>query len=176
MKDEKILFEQFLQGDRQAFEQLVLSLRQGLVRFVYGYIHDEYESEDIAQEAFAYLAVYPERYRRETSVKSYLYSIAKNKAVDYIRKNRKTIPLEDWNGELIDSSDLADDLIRQEDAEAVRKCMARLKPDHQAAIRLVEWEEMSYREAAASMGRSVPQFKVLLHRARQALKKELLKG
>lgn len=169
MDEDKRLYQEFLDGDQKAFEQLVLSHKAHLIYFINRYVSDVHMSEDIAQEVFAFLFVYKERYHFQSSVKTYLYAIARNKATDYMRKARRIVPLEEYREEAAEDSELFDQVVKKDEQRMVRDGIQRLKPEYQAALQLVDFEDLSYQEAAAVLQKSLPQFKVLLYRARKAL-------
>ena len=66
-----------------------------------------------------------------------------------------------------------DIFITKETGNIVRKKIMELKEDYRTALYLVEYEDMSYREAAEIMGKSLVQFKALVYRARCRMKKML---
>lgn len=87
MEHDLLLMEKFKNGHNQSFELLVIKYRQNDINFCQGFVHDYYIAEDIAQESFAYIYVYKERYNEKYSFKTYLFTILRNKSIDYIRKN-----------------------------------------------------------------------------------------
>lgn len=175
MELDKQLYEKFLSGDIGAFEELVIKHKDNLIFFISRYVKDVHISEDIAQDVFAYVYVYKDKYNFKYAFKTYLFMLAKRRAVDYIRKNHNTVPL--YEEDLItDERELDRRIIALEEKKLVRQAMDTLKADYQAAIFLVDFEEMTYSDAAASMGKTAVQFKVLLHRARHALEKKLVMG
>lgn len=168
-------YERFLDGDQQGFEELVVEHKDGLIYFIHRYIKDIDLAEDLAQDAFVEVFVHKGRYNKKTNFKTYLYTIGRNKAVDYIRKN-KHIQLTDdieEHQELSKDDELIDRMIRREKNEYVMKALEELKDDYAKAIMLVEFEELSYKEVATILDKSIPQIKVLIHRAKKALKKVL---
>jgi len=167
MNEDRELINSFKKGDDSAFEALVLKYRQPAVQFSMQFIHDYYMAEDIAQESFASIYVYKERYNLKASFKTYLFTIVRNKSIDYIRKNKK-IALEDVQA--IDEISAEDLIIRQEEKIHLKNTIGMLKDDYKIAIYLIDYNDMSYEEAAKVMGKSSVQIKILIHRARKKLK------
>jgi RNA polymerase sigma-70 factor (ECF subfamily) len=190
--DEAAVLLRFRQGERDAFEWLVRQYRQPAVGFAYHLTGDYHTAEDLAQDSFAYLLVYPERFDARASFKTYLFTILRNKSIDSLRKRQRTLPVEagmrrrpdssfsgDYTGDnlpegnrmpppgLDDPERMA--IVHEEDREWQRRLLT-LKPDYRMAVYLVDVGEMSYTEAAAIMGRTTVSFKVLLHRARKKLR------
>lgn len=185
----------FREGNLDAFEWLVRKYQTPAVRFAYHLTGDYHTAEDLAQDCFAYLLVYPEKYDHRASFKTYLFTILRNKSIDSIRKRTRQ---QNWTGagrtpsseerrtqgddpadggpEITGSihTQAADNpeqlaIIREEDKEWRRRLLM-LKPDYCQAVYLVDVGQMSYEQAAAVMGRSIVSFKVLLHRARKKLR------
>lgn len=180
MENDKLLYKQFLDGNIKAFEELVLSHKDHLIYFLQRYIKDIAACEDVAQDVFAYVFVYKEKYDQVHSFKTFLYTLAKNKAIDYIRKQSRIVPnqelMEAASDGTTDGDELFSRVVQDENARMVHDCLKKLSVDYQTCIHLVDFEELSYKEASTVMNRSVPQFKVLLFRARKALKLLLEKG
>lgn len=189
MEDKDVLVR-FREGNLEAFEWLVLQYREPAVRFAYHLTGDYHTAEDLAQDCFAYLLVYPEKYDYRASFKTYLFTLLRNKSIDSIRKRtrqqRLTGPEAGRRLPGQNSSDYASDrggsvhtpvednperlaIIREEDREWRRRLL-RLKPDYCQAVYLVDIAQLSYEQAAAVMGRGSVSFKVLLHRARKKLR------
>jgi len=167
MNEDRELISSFMKGDETAFEALVLKYRQQAVQFSMQFVHDYYMAEDIAQESFASIYVYKERYNFKASFKTYLFTIVRNKSIDYGRKNKK-IALEDVQA--IDEISAEDLIIRQEEKIHLKNTIGMLKDDYKIAIYLIDYNDMSYEEAAKVMGKSSVQIKILIHRARKKLK------
>ena len=167
MNEDRELISSFVKGDDTAFEALVLKYRQPAVQFSMQFVHDYYMAEDIAQESFANIYVYKERYNFKASFKTYLFTIVRNKSIDYIRKNKR-IELEDVQA--IDEVSAEDLIIKHEEKIHLKNMLGMLKDDYKIAIYLIDYNDMSYQEAAKIMGKSSVQIKILIHRARKKLK------
>ncbi|SHK44261.1 RNA polymerase sigma-70 factor, ECF subfamily [Clostridium cavendishii DSM 21758] len=167
MNEDNDLVYSFINGDDTAFEALVLKYRQAAIQFSIQFIHDYHIAEDIAQESFASIYVYKERFNFKSSFKTYLFTIVRNKSIDYIRKNNR-VSLEEF--EVIDENGAEDLIVKQEEKIYLKETMNRLKDEYKIAIYLIDYNDMSYSEAARIMGKSVVQIKVLIYRARKKLK------
>lgn len=181
----------FRGGERDAFEWLVRKYRQPAVHFAHHLTGDYHLAEDLAQDCFAYLLVYPEKYDFRASFRTYLYTLLRHKCIDAWRKSQRTLPgetgLRGGTGQSVPDSQpghirlsennlsyAMDDpaqlaITREEDREWHHR-MLKLKPDYRLAVYLVDIAQMSYGEAAAIMQRNTVSFKVLLHRARRKLR------
>lgn len=169
-------YQEFLMGDIAGFEALVIDYKDNLINFIKRYCKDIHLAEDIAQDVFVEVYIHPERYNFKNSFKTYLFTIARNKAVDYFRKNNKEFVFDELLEWASDDKIVEDKVIKNEEKMMIHTAMKSLKQDYQVVIILADFEELSYKEVAKVMNKSLPQTKVLLHRARKALGKVLEKG
>nr|HPO50838.1 sigma-70 family RNA polymerase sigma factor [Spirochaetota bacterium] len=80
---------ELIENKNSYFEDLVSSYQKPLVRVVNNLIYSEEDAKDITQEVFIVFYNNIEKFRGESSVFTYLYRIALNKSIDYLRKNKK---------------------------------------------------------------------------------------
>lgn len=172
-EQDRIDYESFLQGDRVGFERLVVRYRDPLVAFIYRYIKDLYMAQDIAQDVFVELYIHKDRFDMNYNFKTYLFTIGRNKAVDYIRKNKKYMFVEHVGDYQEPMKELEEIIIQNEQKQRILSIIGQLKSDYQAAITLIDFEQLSYQEAAHVMNKSLGQMKVLIHRARKSLAKRM---
>lgn len=175
MEEDVLYYEKFLNGDITAFETLVIKYKNQLIYFIMRYIADFHIAEDLAQDVFVDIYVHKERYNRTLNFKTYLFTIGRNKAIDHIRKHKL---------EYIGSADefsqeeyyeLEQLVLKEEERKLVRETMYLLKKEYEMAILLIDFYDLSYKDASRILGKTLPQMKVLIHRARKALGKLLLK-
>lgn len=174
MEQDKELYKRFVEGDIAAFEELVLTHKDNLIYFLMRYVKDFSTCEDIAQEVFAAIFVKKENYNYKVSLKTYLYAIAKNKATDYIRKSGRIQSLSEHETNS-DDDELFNRVVQNEEQKLLHNAISKLKPDYQRAILLIDIDGFSYKDAANVMQKSLPQIKILIFRARNALKNLLVK-
>ena len=176
MNTEEQQYQRFLEGDKKAFECLVLQYKDHLIYFINRYVMNIHTAEDIAQDVFVDIYIKKERYHFRYRFKTYLYTIARNKAVDYIRKQGRQIPMVDMERlyeEQIEEEGLLEQLIWKEERQQLLDAIKTLNSNYQALIILIDLEGLSYQEAGKVLHKTVPQIKVSLHRARKALKERL---
>lgn len=173
MIDEKQLYRDFLNGSIKAFEALVLEYKDNLIYFISRYTGGDLSTaEDIAQDVFAHVYIYKEKYDFNYSFKTYIFRIGKNKAIDFMRKQSR-LSFNAYDEALEMSSDyktIEDKIIKTEEKLLIYDSFKRLKPEYQRALYLYVFEELSYKEIAKVMGKSLPQIKILIHRARNFIK------
>ncbi|MCL2056111.1 MAG: RNA polymerase sigma factor [Oscillospiraceae bacterium] len=172
----EVLYRRFLAGDRESFESLVEMYEDGLYAFIYGMVHDHHEARHLTIEAFAELALGSAKYAERSSLKTYLYGIAKNLSRRYLKKRgkEKHISFEEIVEGPEDGGTSGGFVEQSDNKEWVNNAMQCLKGDYRTVLALLYYEDMSYRDAGKVMRKSEGQIKLLAQRARGALKKELI--
>ena len=107
MKDSKIdkLLVRISDGDNAAFEELYLATRRGVFSFLYTYFHNHHDTEDAMQSTYLKLKRGIHSYRHGTGGIRWILEIAKNHALDELRKRRPIIDIDTLPEESYDHSD-----------------------------------------------------------------------
>ncbi len=168
-------YRRFLEGELSAFEEIIDEYREGLIFFINRYVCDLDLAEDIAADTFAILLTKPEKYNFSVSLKTYIYTIGKNRAIDILRKRKRhgTVSLDLIPADTVSEESFIEDILRDEEKRRLHNAINRLKKEYREAVHLVYFENMSVSDAAAVMGRGKRQVENLLYRARKALKEAL---
>ena len=146
---DKALAARIAAGDEHALRGLYERHAGPLTGFVSHWLGDPNDASDIVHETFIDVWRKAGRFEGRASLKSWIYTIARNKAVDRNRKAARTLYV-DETPEIVDASDTATDLLEAlDDAAAVRRAMETLKPAHRAVIHLAFFEDLTYKEIAA---------------------------
>jgi RNA polymerase sigma-70 factor (ECF subfamily) len=164
-----------ISGDLQAFVALYDRYSERVYRYVYYYVGNQADAEDVTQEVFLRAWKGIGRYRR-TGAKfvSWLLTIAHNTRLDAFRPGRETRELDDidcpaptrW-------SDPEAEALAESDRLAVRRGILRLKPDQQRVITMHFLEHLEYAEIAAALGKSEGNVRVIQLRALVSLRRLL---
>nr|WP_286673018.1 sigma-70 family RNA polymerase sigma factor [Anaeromonas frigoriresistens] len=141
---------------------------------IYSYLlsrcKNKHIAEDIMQETFYRAYMYFESCP-EDNVKSWLFTVAHNAYVDYVRKNSKNdIREKEYFGNLSDDKSLEKEVIIQDELFKVREIIKTMKDKQRKAIILCDFKGLSYKEASQVMGVSLSYFKVLVFRARKIIR------
>lgn len=172
--------ERALQGDVDAFGELVRLYERPVFNLAYRMLGDGSEAEDAAQEAF--LKAYANLYRYDASrpFKTWLLSITSNHCIDCLRKRRLTwLSLEDEpvspHPALVSDHQLEPEAaaIAHEHSRQVQKLLTTLPDDYRAVVILHYWYDYSYAEIAVMLDTSESAIKSRLFRARQVLAKQM---
>lgn len=175
MDEGRLAYGRYLAGDSDALGVLVALYNAPLIRYLTGIVRDPYAAEDIAADTFLALLLKKPNFRSESSFKTFLFKIARHKAVDSLRRktSRAALPLEE---ELTGEEDpLWAGILRDERSRALYRAMERLHPDYRGVLELLYFEELTAEETGAVLGKSKKQTSNLLYRAKEALRKELAK-
>lgn len=191
MQDDGIaLYRRFLSGDEGGLEQLISLYQRGLLRFIYGYVHDVFLAEDILTDVF--FTLYYKRPFKETdnaTFKTYLYKIARNKALNAVKKRsrRKEISLEALTekGEnaameqeaqaiLYGESPTPHTSLEQTERNVkIYTALKRLREEYRETLILRYFDDLSPKQISKITGRNIKQVYNLLTRGKIALKQEL---
>ena len=172
------------QGDRQAFNLLVVKYQRKLARLLSRFIRDPAEVEDVTQEAFikAYRAL--PAFRGDSAFYTWLYRIGINTAKNYLMALGRRAPTsteveaEDAEGfeegeQLRDINTPESVLLSNEIAETVNSTIQQLPEELQQAIQMREIEGMSYEEIAQAMNCPIGTVRSRIFRAREAIAERL---
>ncbi|MBQ1254829.1 MAG: sigma-70 family RNA polymerase sigma factor [Clostridia bacterium] len=128
-------YRRFLEGDKNAFDHVFALYYDSLTFFANRYVENVHDAEDIAINTLLELLLHPKRYNFRTPLKAYLFAIARNKSLNFLRDHRKdTVLPEDVEGELADNRSLAEELIKKEEHRALNQALDTLPADLRAAI------------------------------------------
>jgi RNA polymerase sigma-70 factor, ECF subfamily len=184
MMDEQELIQAAVQGDIEAFNQLVMKYQDMVYNQARWLMKEQEAAQDMSQDAFIRAFQSLKSYRGG-SFRSWLSRIVTNLCLDELRriKRRPTIPLmpTDADGEEIESpSWIADTHMSVEETvesiqldSALRDLVEELPIEYRTALVMVDILEFDYAEAAQSMGIPIGTLKSRLVRARLRLRNKL---
>lgn len=160
-------------GDEGAFDVIFDEMRAPLCFFINGYVNDPEVVEDILMDTFVALLLDIKKFNHRSKLSTYLFTIARNKAIDYIRRNKKRILSLDENTPDEDYKRIEEEYVRNEEYERLHQAMRTLPENYRTVLHLHYFEEMSAEDIAAVMKKNKKQIYNLLHRAREELKMRL---
>lgn len=165
-------YRRFLDGEENAFDEILTAYRDSLTFFIIRYVGDAAEAEDLAIDTFMDLLVHRHRYNFKIPLKNYLFMIARSKSIDHLRRRSKLKKVAlDEIAELPSDEDTPEEaLLRDERKKAVNSAMAKLSDEMRIAVHLVYFEELSYKETAQIMKKKEKQIDNLLYRAKGELR------
>jgi len=177
------LVQRVQQGDKSAFDLLVIKYQHRIVHLVNRYVKDPFEAQDVAQDSFikAYRAIGD--FRGESAFYTWLYRIAINTAKNYLlSRSRRSfdyeIDVQDAeqveNAAQLKDMDTPENLLMNEQIVLVIKAaIEKLPEEMRIAITLREFEGMSYEEIAEAMDCPIGTVRSRIFRAREAIDEKL---
>jgi RNA polymerase sigma-70 factor (ECF subfamily) len=172
-------------GDEASFEELVNKYSRRILDYCRRLVGDATVAEDLAQETFVKFYLGLSGFDPSKPVSPYLYRIAHNHCLDWLRKKRvPTVPLvwEDEGGRGLREADAPDRTLapdelveRLEVHQAVDEALASLPPTYRGALIMRHREGMSYEEIAEALQMPLGTVKARIHRGRDKLQQKLAK-
>lgn len=170
-------YRRFLEGDDSGIVEIVTEYKDGLTLFLNGYVGNLDVAEELMEDTFFKLMVKKPVFFSRYSFKTWLYTIGRNLALDYLRKHARQpgIPVEDCERLLLEEETLEKRYIREEHRLLLHQTLGRLKAEYREVLTLTYFEGLTNPQAGRVMGKNKSQIEMLLYRAKQSLKKELEK-
>ena len=185
-RDYSLVREAVELGNQKAYAQLMDNYRESLYMLMFKMVNNPYDAEDLTIEAFGKAFRNLSQYTCDYAFSTWLFKIASNNCVDFLRKKRLHL-LELDKGYSFDetgerSIELNDDkpnpeerLFDKEKTSEIRRLVNTLKPNYRKLIELRYFEELSYEEIAQRLDVPLGTVKAMLFRAKymlQAIVKE----
>jgi RNA polymerase sigma-70 factor (ECF subfamily) len=168
-------------GDEESFANLLAKHRDPVINYLYRMVQNAAVAEELAQDVF--LRVYRARATYEPTAKftTWLYRIATRVALNFLRDGRvarAAVPLDGPTGEAIPElrthePSVEERLVANVRAREIRSAILALPEKQRAAVILHKYQELDYREIAASLDCSESAVKSLLFRAYETLRGRL---
>ncbi|WP_027416729.1 RNA polymerase sigma factor SigW [Aneurinibacillus terranovensis] len=182
-KTEQRIIQRARQGERAAFAELVDLYKDKIYHVSYGMLGNKQEAEDVAQETFLRVYANLNNYDPKYKFSTWIYRIASNLCIDYIRKRKPTLSLDaeltgtdgmDWHDRFPDTGKgPEEEVITDELQEEVQGALMALNPKYRAVMILRYIEDLSLQEISEAISLPISTIKTRIHRGREALRKKL---
>ncbi len=180
--DDDAILKRFQNGDVSAFRELVVAYQDNIYSLCTYMTGDPVNAEDIAQDVFLKAYQSLKNFKPNASIYTWLYRIAVNACIDYKRK----ASLESlFRYQQHDDAEIEDEpsddpsperaIESQQDRNSVKRALARLSQKLRAVIVMKEMDGLSYEEIAESLDISIGTVKSRISRAREELKRIMLR-
>lgn len=167
-------------GDQRAYADLMRMYKEPIYLLLLKMTNNPTEADDLTMEAFGKAFASLHLYTPTHAFSTWLFSIATNNCVDFIRKKRlQTIYLDDIRtsaeGEVYEypipseGDNPEENIIHEQRVQILREVVRQLKPRYRKLVEMRYFEEMSYEEIAEKMKMPLGTVKVQLFRARDLL-------
>ncbi len=168
-----------LDGKVQNFEIIINRYNLKIINFVNKMISDYDEAQNITQDIFLKLYESLKKYRMEGSFKTFIFTIARNTTLNYIKRSKRMsffsqMPSRHCVDNYIVSKDEPEKALeKKEKDKELMSALSELKENQRLALILKVYLEMSYNEIAEITNWSIPKIETLISRAKGNLKDKL---
>lgn len=180
------LVQQAVDGQQHAYAELMRRYRQSVFHTLLKMVHNREDAEDLTLEAFGKAFNKLGSYTPNFAFSTWLFKIAVNNCIDYMRKKRlHTLSLDEpvASGSKQDFSDLArsstrdpeSEMIREQRVEVLRNLINGLNDKYRLMVELRYYEQLSYEEIANELDIPLGTVKAQLFRAKELLTAQLRK-
>ena len=180
LEDFKLIDQAVKENDEQAYAMLMGRYKRPVYHMILKMVRNVDDAEDLTIEAFAKAFKNLHRFKKDFTFSTWLFRIATNNAIDFIRKKKlETMSLDtsftDDNGESV-KIDVEDhnlnpqeEAIKSQKIELIQLFVTKLPPKYQRLVRLRYFKEYSYEEIAEELNAPLGTIKAQLHRARELM-------
>jgi RNA polymerase sigma factor (sigma-70 family) len=179
-KRDQELIKKALKGDSAAFSSLMDFYYDAIYFTLLKMVNNYSDAEDLTAEVFGKVFKSLDQYSEDYAFSTWLFSIATNHTIDFMRKSKKLIlSIEDNDDNGVEPTSVIQDdqpgpeenMIRQQEHNKLEKLIDKLKPFWQELIRLRYYNELSYEEIAEKLKLPMGTVKSQLYRAKDSLAK-----
>lgn len=170
----EVLVSRIKNGDEHAFKEFYFLMQPGIYRYLYRYLCDQNSAEDLTQETFVKFWIHRNQLNPSYSPKSYLYKIAHNLAINYIKRNHHI------NNSSLSKYDYLSAFLNPEEnyeqfflLDEFQKAVNDLPERCRATFILCKYEGFKYSEIADILDVSLQTVKNQMNKAISILKKLL---
>jgi RNA polymerase sigma-W factor len=184
-EEDSILIRRAIDGDQDAYARLMVKYRDAIYNLIFRMIHDKSEVNDLTQETFVKAFSSLESFNHVFAFSTWLYKIASNTCIDYLRKKKlQTFSIDqvyhsegdEYSYELPDRTFEPDrDIITSQRKRLVQKAIDTLPEKYRTVIILRHVEEKNYDEIAQLLNIPLGTVKAHIFRGRELLYKQLRK-
>jgi len=164
------LIERYFAGDTSAFDEIMIRYERQIYRVCYRFVEHREDAMDLAQDVFVKAFEHLPTFRRESTLKTWLYRIAINHCLNHVKKHsQEFVQVTEFTSSTKSSAQA--ELEHQEQRQRFRRLVKRLPPKQKAILELRVNEQLSYEEIAKISGRSVSTIKASVFFALEKLRR-----
>ncbi len=176
--NESELISKAIQKDRNACKELFQTHKNQVFNAVLPILQNNQEAEDILQETFIYFFETLHSFKKESTLSTWIYRIAINKALESIRQKKRLKRFSFFSAKPMDEATQIEStwmhpfvlLEKKEHAKILFESLNHLKEKHKVAFTLFHIEGLPQKEIAEIMKTSVPAVETMIHRAKKELR------
>ena len=166
----KEIYNRFLNGDSDCLAQIIGAYKDGLILYLNSYVCDISLAEELTEETFVKLVLKRPCFSGDSAFKTWLYTIARHAAIDFLRKKRQNVSTEECMELVDEQANLEREFLKQEQKIQLHDALKQLKPEYRQVLWLYYFADFSHKDIAKILGKTTHNVEMLASRARQALK------
>ncbi|MBS1651437.1 MAG: RNA polymerase sigma factor [Bacteroidetes bacterium] len=174
----KDLINKLLGDNNETIESFIQNNYEKIFRVCIGFVDTKENAEDLTQEVFAEFLISINSFRQEALLSTWLYRIAINKSLNFIKKQKRVAAYHQFLNTLtlnqVKSTDIPNQIEQKELNNLLQTAINKLPENQKIAYTLANHNELSYADIAKIMNLSISSIESLLFRAKQNLKKMLI--
>ena len=175
--DDRRLVELVRAGDNTAFEYLFDRYHEAIRRLFMQRMGGARDVDDLLQETFVKVYVNLHRYNAAYTFGQWVYTIARNTFVDYVRRRQDDLPIDERFAAPASSAPTPEEsVINGQQRRQLENYLERLSPRYRKLIEMRFFEEYSYEEIAAKLDLPLGTVKTQIHRARERMCRFITQG
>lgn len=173
------LVQSAIHGDQKAYAELLGRYRDAIYFMLLKMVNNKIDAEDLTIEAFGKAFRNLSQYSPNFAFSTWLFKIASNNCIDYLRKKKSDLVSLDHTSDNMDQEqgipipanvlDPEEELIRDQKNNVMRNIVTKLKPRYRKLIELRYFKEYSYEEISSELDLPIGTVKAQLFRARELL-------
>ncbi len=169
------LADMVLAGDSRAFEHLFNRYSDSLYQlYLQRTRGNPDDTDDLIQEIFVKAFVHLDSYDKRYTFGQWIYTIARNTFIDYVRKRRDDLSIDNTRGEYIQqpvslTPTPEENIIHAQQRTQLEAYLEKMSPKYRKLIELRFFKDLSYEEIAAQLNLPLGTVKTQIHRARAQL-------
>ena len=180
IKDYKLVLKAMNDGDQKAYAELMSRYKDSIYYMLLKMVNNRDDAEDLTIEAFGKAFKNIKQYTPDYAFSTWLFKIATNNCIDFIRKKRKMLMAIDRGIENEDGQEITlevrsdgpgpdDFLMKKQRKDTMKEVVDKLKPRYRKLVELRYYQELSYEEIAVELNLPLGTVKAQLFRAREFL-------
>lgn len=175
--DDRRLAALALDGDDAAFEYLFDRYNEAIRRLFVQRMGGSGDADDLLQETFIKVYINLHRYNPDYTFGQWVYTIARNTFVDYVRRRQDDLPIDERFAAPASSAPTPEEsVINGQQRRQLENYLERLSPRYRKLIEMRFFEEYSYEEIAAKLDLPLGTVKTQIHRARERMCRFITQG
>ncbi len=175
--DDRELVGRALEGDDVAFEYLFNRYRDAIHRLFVQRTGGSDDVDDLLQETFIKVYINLHRYSADYTFGQWVYTIARNTFIDYVRRRQDNLPLDDrFAAPALNTPTPEESVINSQQRTQIEHYLAQLAPRYRPLVRMRFFDEYSSEEIAEKLAMPLGTVKTCIHRAREQMCRMIIRG